>query len=94
VRKLCGHCKRQDGALWVAVGCDKCGHTGYHGRMGVYELLRTTDAISAQIHNQASEADIRAAAQSDGMRTMREDGDRWLAEGVPTKAELLRVTKE
>src|SRR5580698_1003916 len=48
VRKLCSHCKRQDGHGWVAVGCEKCGHTGYHGRVGVYELLRTTDAINAQ----------------------------------------------
>jgi general secretion pathway protein E len=94
VRKLCEHCKRYDGQQWHAVGCDKCGQTGYHGRVGVYELLQTTEAISAQIHNQASEADIRAAAQQDGMRTMREDGERWLTEGVTTHAELLRVTKE
>ena len=94
VRKLCSHCKAHDGTNWVAVGCEHCGHTGYHGRVGVYELLQTTEAINAQIHNQASEADIRAAAQKDGMRTMREDGERWLAEGVTTQAELLRVTKE
>jgi len=96
VRKLCEHCKRHDdhNQQWHSVGCEKCGQTGYHGRVGVYELLKTTDAISAQIHNQASEADIRAAAQQDGMRTMREDGERWLTQGVTTQAELLRVTKE
>jgi general secretion pathway protein E len=94
VRKLCEHCKVHDGNQWVAVGCEKCGQTGYHGRVGVYELLQTTDAISAQIHSQASEADIRAAAQKDGMHTMREDGERWLTQGVTTQAELLRVTKE
>jgi len=94
VRKLCTHCKTRDGQHWQAVGCDKCGRTGYHGRVGVYELLMTTDQIRAQIHNQASEADIRAAAQSDGMRTMREDGERWLANGTTTQAEMLRVTKE
>jgi general secretion pathway protein E len=94
VRKLCPHCRRHDGQLWHAVGCDKCGHTGYQGRVGVYELLLTTDQIRAQIHNRASEADIRAAAQKDGMRTMREDGERWLAEGITTQAELLRVTKD
>jgi len=94
VRKLCEHCKAHDGNQWVAVGCEKCGQTGYHGRVGVYELLQTTDAISAQIHSQASEADIRAAAQKDGMHTMREDGERWLTQGVTTQAELLRVTKE
>jgi general secretion pathway protein E len=94
VRKLCPHCKRQEGQYWVEVGCDKCGHTGYQGRVGVYELLLTTEQIRAQIHNHASEADIRATAQKDGMRTMREDGERWLADGTTTHAELLRVTKD
>jgi general secretion pathway protein E len=94
VRKLCEHCKQPDGQYWKAVGCDKCGHTGYHGRVGVYELLETTDHIRAQIHNRASEAEIRAAAQAHGMKTMREDGERWLRSGTTTPAELLRVTKD
>jgi len=94
VRKLCPHCKRQEGQYWVEVGCDKCGMTGYQGRVGVYELLLTTEQIRAQIHNQASEADIRQTALKDGMRTMREDGERWLLDGTTTQAELLRVTKE
>ena len=94
VRKLCPHCKKFDGQAWHDTGCDQCGHTGYQGRVGVYELLLTTEQIRAQIHNRASEADIRAAAIKDGMRTMREDGERWLANGTTTRAELLRVTKE
>jgi general secretion pathway protein E len=94
VRKLCVHCKRNDGQNWHAVGCDKCGMTGYHGRVGVYELLETTDEIRAQIHNRASEADIRSAAQKVGMKTMREDGERWLRDGTTTLAELLRVAKD
>ena len=94
VRKLCVHCKRNDGQAWHAVGCDKCGMTGYQGRVGVYELLETTEEIRAQIHNRASEAEIRSAAQKVGMKTMREDGERWLREGVTTHAELLRVTKD
>ncbi len=94
VRKLCVHCKTNDGQVWKAVGCDKCGMTGYHGRVGVYELLQTTDEIRAQIHNQASEADIRAAAQKTGMKTMREDGERYLRDGTTTLAELLRVAKD
>jgi general secretion pathway protein E len=94
VRKLCQHCKVQDEHGWHDVGCEKCGRSGFTGRVGVYELLLTTDAIRAQIHNQASEADIRAAAQKDGMLTMREDGERWLANGTTTIAELLRVTKD
>ena len=93
VRKLCPHCKRQDGQFWHEVGCDKCGHTGYQGRVGIYELLLTTDQIRAQIHNRASEADIRATALKNGMHSMREDGERWLADGTTTQAELMRVTK-
>ncbi len=94
VRKLCAHCKRHDGQSWHEAGCDKCGYTGYQGRLGIYELLLTTEHIRALIHDRASEADIRAAALRDGMRTMREDGERWLADGTTTQAELLRVTKE
>ncbi|HYD62991.1 MAG TPA: type II secretion system ATPase GspE [Noviherbaspirillum sp.] len=94
VRKLCPVCRRHDGHQWHAVGCDKCGNTGYQGRVGVYELLITTDEIRSQIHDRASEAEIRATAQRDGMRTMREDGERWLESGTTTQAELLRVTKE
>ncbi|RZA36326.1 MAG: type II secretion system protein GspE [Lysobacteraceae bacterium] len=94
VRKLCTHCKVSDATGWHAVGCERCGHTGYHGRVGVYELLETTEQIRAQIHNQASEADIRAAAQKSGMKMMREDGERWLLDGTTTRAELVRVTKD
>jgi general secretion pathway protein E len=57
-------------------------------------LLIVTDEIRSQIHDRASEAGIRVTAQRDGMRTMREDGERWLADGTTTQAELLRVTKE
>ena len=93
VRKLCSHCKRFDGERWHAEGCEHCGQTGYQGRVGVYELLHTTEAIRSQIHHQAAEAEIRSAAQLDGMKTMREDGERWLKAGVTTQEEILRVTK-
>jgi general secretion pathway protein E len=93
VRKLCTHCKRFDGHQWHEVGCDKCARTGYHGRVGIYELLLTTDQIRSQIHDRASEAQIRDTALRDGMRSMNEDGERWLVDGTTTEAELLRVTK-
>ncbi len=94
VRKLCTYCRRFDGSAWHELGCERCGNTGYQGRVGIYELLLTTEQIRAQIHDRASEADIRATAQHDGMQTMREDGERWLQDGTTTLAELLRVTKE
>ncbi|WP_338769619.1 type II secretion system ATPase GspE [Massilia sp. METH4] len=94
VRKLCAECKSFDGQQWHAVGCDACGQTGYHGRVGIYELLQTTERIRAQIHDRASEAEIKDTALADGMTTMRDDGERWLADGTTTLAELLRVAKD
>jgi general secretion pathway protein E len=104
VRKLCPHCKQPVAALLVTeaaartefhpVGCDQCGQSGYQGRSGVFELLITNDAIRAQIHSRASEADIRAAAQAAGMVLMREDGDRLVAQGITSREELLRVTRD
>jgi general secretion pathway protein E len=86
VRKLCGHCK--------GPGCEHCGHTGYQGRTGVFELLITDDAIRAQIHGKASEADIRAAALKGGMSLMRDDGERLVQSGVTSREELVRVTRD
>ncbi len=52
------------------------------------------DAIRAQIHNRASEADIRAAALGAGMTQMRDDGERLVREGLTSREELVRVTRE
>ena len=86
VRKICTQC--------TGAGCKQCGQTGYQGRTGIYELLTTTDAIRAQIHNHTSEADIRAAALSSGMHLMREDGERLVQTGITSREELVRVTRD
>jgi general secretion pathway protein E len=80
--------------VYHPVGCSNCGHTGYSGRSGVFELLVTDDAIRAQIHSRASEADIRAAAIASGMVLMREDGERLVRLGLTSREELLRVTRD
>ena len=86
VRKLCRSCQ--------GAGCASCGQTGYAGRSGVFELLVTDDAIRAQIHSRASEADIRTAALAGGMSLMRDDGERLVAAGLTSREELLRVTRD
>ena len=86
VRKLCVFCQGK--------GCDHCAQSGYTGRTGVYELLVADDAIRAQIHNSASEADIRAAAMAGGMTLMRQDGERLVLSGVTAREELVRVTRD
>jgi general secretion pathway protein E len=95
VRKLCSHCKREDEqGKWHPVGCKECGMSGYKGRTGVYELMVADDEIRALIHSQAAEARLIAVAQQGGMKSMRDDGDRLVAEGVTSLEEVLRVTRE
>ncbi|HSI55372.1 MAG TPA: ATPase, T2SS/T4P/T4SS family [Ramlibacter sp.] len=86
VRKLCSHCG--------GTGCAECGQTGYQGRTGIFELMVANDTIRAQIHNRASEAEIRDAALKSGMTLMRDDGERLVREGVTSREELVRVTRE
>ena len=86
VRNLCRSCH--------GAGCEHCAQTGYAGRSGVFELLITDDAIRAQIHNRASEAEIRAAALAGGMTLMRDDGERLVQQGQTSREELLRVTRD
>ena len=86
VRKLCKQCN--------GAGCTTCGTTGYQGRTGVFELLATNDAIRAQIHHQAPEAELRAAALQGGMTLMREDGERLVQSGITSREELVRVTRD
>ncbi len=81
-------------AVYHPVGCPQCAQTGYSGRSGVFELLVTDDAIRAQIHSRASEAEIRAAALASGMVLMREDGERLVRLGLTSREELLRVTRD
>jgi general secretion pathway protein E len=96
VRKLCEGCKRPSSAgRWHAVGCERCGHTGYKGRTGVYELMVVADDhMRSLIHNRAAETDLAIGARASGLRSMREDGERLVAEGVTSLEEVLRVTRE
>ncbi len=75
-------------------GCEACGHTGYQGRTGVFELLVADDAIRALVHERAAEAQIREAAMASGMTLMRDDGERLVADGITTREEVLRVTRD
>jgi len=81
-------------AVWTAPGCDACNHTGHRGRTGVYELLEIDAAIRRNIHDGAGEPALREAATRAGMRTLRTDGARWIADGSTSLAEVLRVTRD
>jgi len=95
VRKLCPACKRQDSqGLWHPVGCEACGHTGYKGRTGVYELMSADEHIRSLIHQRAAESVLAQAAVAAGLVPMREDGQRLVGVGLTSAEEVLRVTRE
>jgi general secretion pathway protein E len=95
VRKLCPACKRPDArSRYHPVGCPACGHTGYKGRTGVYELMVADDKIRSLIHARAAESQLFVAAEANGLRSMREDGERLVTEGVTSPEEVMRVTRE
>ena len=95
VRKLCVHCKRQDEqGRWHPVGCKECGMSGYKGRTGVYELMVADEAVRTLIHNRAAESQLFVAAEAAGLRSMREDGQRLIEDGITSPEEVMSVTRD
>jgi type IV pilus assembly protein PilB len=74
-------------------GCPACGHTGYRGRIGIFELLQLTPALKALIRAGASEAELRVAATSGGVRWLCDDAATKIKQGLTTVEEVLRVVR-
>jgi type IV pilus assembly protein PilB len=72
-------------------GCDSCRHTGYHGRLGIFELMGMNSEIRDLIVKRAPLSEIRAAARANGMKTLKEDGIAKVIEGGTTIEEVMRV---
>jgi type II secretory ATPase GspE/PulE/Tfp pilus assembly ATPase PilB-like protein len=73
-------------------GCDDCGHTGYRGRIGIYELLPITDEIRDLILERATTDEIHEMALRHNMITMRQDGWIKICMGLTTLSEVARQT--
>jgi len=79
--------------LYRAIGCRACRQVGYRGRLGIYELLITTETVRQIAHERASTWKLKQAAMADGMRTLRQDGWRKVLAGRTTVEEVVRVAK-
>jgi len=72
-------------------GCERCRHTGYRGRIGVFELMLITDHLRELILRKAPTHELRQAGLESGMMTLRQDAMQKILEGITTMEEALRV---
>jgi general secretion pathway protein E len=74
-------------------GCERCGDTGYKGRIGLYELMTLSTAIRHIVNTGGDANQIRDQAKAEGMSTLREDALDKLRKGMTTPEEVVRVTR-
>ena len=107
VRKLCPDCKqpfdppegmldqfglaKADTVYYKAVGCTKCGGSGYVGRMAVHEMLPMTKTVRELVARKAPEYEIHQAMRHQGMRFLADRGVEKVREGSTTINEIYRV---
>ena len=108
VRRICVECKqehaytdeemhafgitRDQGPFFKGAGCDTCNGTGYRGRQGLYEVMALSSNLRRQILKGASTEELREAAVSEGMLTLRMDGMVKVKRGVTTLEEVVKET--
>ncbi|HWN51002.1 MAG TPA: GspE/PulE family protein [Xanthobacteraceae bacterium] len=78
--------------IYEPKGCERCGGTGYRGRVGVFEVLKIDESVRDLIHAQTDGSAIDKAAVQAGMTTMLDDGVAKCRAGITSTNEVLRVT--
>ncbi|SDU49843.1 GspE/PulE family protein [Desulfobacula phenolica] len=78
--------------VFRAKGCEKCNHTGYLGRSGIFEIMEITPAINQAISKKLTPDELEKIARSNGMTTLRESGLEKVSQGFTTLEEIARVT--
>jgi type II secretory ATPase GspE/PulE/Tfp pilus assembly ATPase PilB-like protein len=72
-------------------GCEKCNHTGYKGRIGIYEGMKLTPEVTSTIEMNPSEDEVQKSASPQGILTMKQDGMLKILSGITSMDELERV---
>lgn len=81
-----------DKDFYFGDGCPECSNTGYRGRIGLFEMIKVTDAIREMINNRAPTLALKQKALEQGMRSLRDDGLRGIFDGNTTIEEVLKYT--
>lgn len=74
-----------------AVGCERCAHQGYKGRLAIMEILKMTAELDELTARRASSRELKNAARAGGFKGLVDDGMRRVMEGVTTLEEVGRV---
>jgi general secretion pathway protein E len=82
------------GNIYKAVGCENCIHTGYRGRIGIFEIMILTEKLKSMILKTFDSGRIKNQALQDKMISLRHDGLKKVLEGATTIEEVLRVTQK
>ncbi len=77
--------------LFNAVGCEKCNLTGYKGRIGIFEAIKTDEAIEKIMPENPSEREIKKVASTQGILSMRQDGLVKMLNGITSFEEVQSV---
>ncbi len=80
-----------DVGMFRAIGCERCGHSGYRGRLGIHEVLECTNPLKSLIKRRADTDHVREQASRDGMTTLKQDGIRKVLFGLTDIHEVRRV---
>ena len=82
---------KKDVAFWKGAGCDDCQHTGYSGRLGLFEVLTMTPSLKSLVSGGVSSEEIKKTAQKEGFQVMSLDGIQKALQGLTTIEEVFRV---
>jgi general secretion pathway protein E len=83
----------KEGMIFRGTGCSYCYGSGYKGRKGIYELMVMSAGIKRQLLSSADAHALRDIALNEGLKTLRQEGARLVAEGLTTPEELARATQ-
>ncbi len=89
-----GKSQKEPDRFFEGRGCDRCGNTGFIGRIGIYELMPVNDDIRKLMVGKVDSGLIRKKALASGMRSLRDDGWLKVRQGASSIPEVLRVTQD
>ena len=91
-REILGIPEGRKAMVFEPCGCPQCDHTGYKGRIGVYEIMQISSRLRHAISHHQTAEEIKQIALSEGMRTLRMSATRYVFEGVTSVAEMTKVS--